>query len=837
MKSFAMPPLLLRSGLRHQLRHRWQAFLALSGIIMGVAVVLAVDLANTAVKASFQLSAEQLQGKATHRLISQGGQIPQSLYQKLFTTPQHPPMAPVISSRIRIKDNPHSYQLLGLDLFAENTFRPQLPTAVHGTGILAEWLSDPGAVIISQSTADALGLKLHSEFTLLNQTHPFPLRVFEIITNPEMGSQDLLIVDIATAQAISGQIDSLSHIDLILDENQLEWIQQHIPNSVTLIDIKQQTSAVVRLSEAFELNLTAMSLLALLVGLFLIFNAMSFSIVQRRNLFGRLRALGIVRKELYRLVIAEALILGIIGTLIGLLLGSWLGKGLTGIVAETVSALYYQVSADAMQLSSWSISKAIILGIGGTLIATWIPARMAANTKPLTTLSRSELEQTSKQQLPLLGLIGGLLVVTGLLVAFQVPGGVLPGFVGLFITLIGCSLITPLGLLWAQWLLAGLPLGGVWRMATRDMDRHLSRLATAAAALMVALSATVGVSIMVGSMRSSVSDWLLDLLNADSYIAAQGFEQGAVIDPAAITKVQQISQLSGISLYRNSKITLHDRKVKLLGAQLTPESRQGYQILDGNKQTIWKQFDEGAILISEPLAYRLQLRPGDTLSLPTLQGQTALPIAATLRDYSSEHGRIYINLNSYRQYWNDQQINTMAVFSSTLDSASLNDLLHTQLSQWDNLMFTQAREIYSESMAVFGKTFRITEVLRLLSMLVAFIGILTALMAVQLERRKEFAVLRALGLTRLQVSQLIILESLLLGLVAAAMAIPTGLAMAWVLTDAIQLRAFGWTMPFQISSNPLWMSLLLGLTAALLASLYPAWRAAQGNPAGQLRED
>jgi putative ABC transport system permease protein len=155
----------------------------------------------------------------------------------------------------------------------------------------------------------------------------------------------------------------------------------------------------------------------------------------------------------------------------------------------------------------------------------------------------------------------------------------------------------------------------------------------------------------------------------------------------------------------------------------------------------------------------------------------------------------------------------------------------------NDLVFTDARAIYDESMVIFERTFRITEVLRLLSMLVAFIGILTALMAIQLERRKEFAVLRALGLTRLQVSQLIVIESLQLGLVSALIAIPAGIAMAWVLTDSVQLRAFGWSMPLQITANPLWMTLLLGLLAALIASLYPAWHASRHNPAGQLRED
>ncbi len=135
------------------------------------------------------------------------------------------------------------------------------------------------------------------------------------------------------------------------------------------------------------------------------------------------------------------------------------------------------------------------------------------------------------------------------------------------------------------------------------------------------------------------------------------------------------------------------------------------------------------------------------------------------------------------------------------------------------------------------RTFRITEVLRILSILVAFIGILSALMAVQLERRKEFAVLRAIGLTRSQVSLLIMLESAILGVLAALVSIPTGMAMAWVLTDAIQLRAFGWTMPFIVNSGPLAFTLLLGLLAALLASLYPAWQASRGHPAPQLRED
>ncbi len=838
MKAGFLPPLLLRSGLRHQLTHRWQTLLALSGIIMGVAIVLAVDLANSAAKASFQLSSAQLRGTATHRLVSQTDQLPQSLYQKLYTSPNHPPLAPVITARVTIENAPNRYQLVGIDVFAESQFRPQWFSEINSNGNLSEWLTDPSALIISHNIAEKLGLTINDPIKVIFQQETFELKIFELNRTSKVGANNLFIADIATVQAITGRTDRLSQIDLILSSQQdIDWIKQRLPESVQLIDITQQTNGVVRLSEAFELNLTAMSLLALMVGLFLIFNAMSFSIVQRRNLFGRLRALGVFQFELYRLLLAEALVLGIIGTLFGVLLGQWLGKELTGIVAETVSQLYYQVSADAMQMSGFSLVKAIILGIGGTLLATLIPAFLAARIPPLTTLSRAALEKSSKQLIPLLGVIGCLMLGMGLMIAFLLPGGILNAFIGLFIALLGCALMTPSSLLLAQWLLARIPLSGIWRMATRDMDRHLSRLATAAAALMVALCASVGVSIMVSSMQSSVSDWLKELLNADVYIAAQGFEQGSVLKPEVLAIAQKMEYLSDISLYRNTRITLDNRSVRLVGARLAKASRAGYQILAGNPATVWDQYDQGSIFISEPLANRLKLGTGDKLTLPTLKGKTSFTIAAVLRDYSSEHGRIYMPLKVYRYYWDDDTVNTMAIFSNQLAATDLMQYAQSYFGWKNDLVFTDARAIYDESMGIFERTFRITEVLRLLSMLVAFIGILTALMAIQLERRKEFAVLRALGLTRLQVSQLIVIESLQLGLVSAFMAIPAGIAMAWVLTDSVQLRAFGWSMPLQITASPLWMTLLLGLLAAFIASLYPAWHASRHNPAGQLRED
>ncbi len=832
-----LSPLLLRSGYNYQLRHRWQAFLALVGITMGVAVVLAVDLANSAAKASFALSSAQLTGAATHRIIGNDDQVPAALYTRLFTTDGHPPMAPVITQRVRIEGYPGRYQLLGFDVFAEGNFRVDLPLAIQGETTLGDWLARTDALAISQSAANDLALELDDrvQISLQGQTHA--LQVLVISDNDSVGSRDLLIVDIATAQAISGMHDRLSHIDLILDEEDLGWFDGRLPASVRLVDVQEQAEGVVGLSAAFELNLTAMSLLALLVGVFLIFNAISFSIVQRRNLLGRLRALGVTQLEIYRMILAEALILAIVGSIIGCILGIWLGQGLTAIVAATISDLYYQVSSDAMQIGLFSLFKAITLGIGGTLVASWLPARQAARTPPLTTLSRAALEQSRAQQIPLL-LVGGLiLVLAGLATTFVLQGGIVSGFAGLFILILGTALITPVVLPLAHRLLDMLPLGGVWRMATRDMERHLSRLGTAAAALMVALAATVGVAIMVESMRSSVSDWLQDLLNADLYIAASGFQDGASLPAGMIDEARQLPMVSAASLYRNIKLSVDGQRTSLIAAQLSAPSRQGFYLLQQHTEDAWSGYADGQIMISEPLANRIGLVPGDSLRLPTPAGDIDFLVAAIFRDYASEHGRLFMDLSVYREYWQDPRIDTLALFTTADERQQLRQVATEQLAERYALEFTDARAIYRESMAVFDRTFRITEVLRILSILVAFIGILSALMAVQLERRKEFAVLRAIGLTRSQVSLLIMLESAILGVLAALVSIPTGMAMAWVLTDAIQLRAFGWTMPFIVNPGPLWFTLLLGLLAALLASLYPAWQASRGHPAPQLRED
>ncbi len=833
MKLFS--PLLLRAGLRYLLRHRWQGLLALSGIALGVAVVLAVDLANSGARAAFELSAQQLQGKATHRLAVPGATLPDAVYVNLKRQPGAPPMAPVVSDWVSVEGGTGRYRLVGFDLFAEAPFRGQLAAVSTAVDFIKDWLTQPGALLPGAATARTLDIAAGDRLAVLYRGRSAALKVLRIDTQRGSAADDLLLVDIATAKSVLDMNGQLSYVDLILDSAGEDWVRQRIPPGVQLQTVSEQALGVTRLSAAFELNLTAMSLLALLVGMFLIFNAMTFSMVQRRSLFGRLRAIGVTPRELFSLILLEAVIVAVLGTLLGLLLGVWLGQGLTRLVAATVSDLYYNVSVTALHLDGTALLVAAGLGVAATLLATLVPAWQAARTPPLTTLSRASLEQAARRGVPLWALLGLVLLLAGLLLALVLPGGVIMSFAGLFSLVLGAAMMTPLLIRALHGVLVRMALPGIWRMGVRDLDRHLSRLGIAVAALMVALSASVGVGVMVESMRGSVNNWLSDLLRADLYVAAEGFDEGARLPDAVLQEVSRLQTVAAFSRYRERTLPLAGRQVELVGAHLAAPSRRGFALLSGTAST-WQDFDKGAVLVSEPLAYHLGLVPGASLQLPAPAGPLLVEVAAVFRDYASEHGRIFLDEAVYRKHWPDQPVNTLALFARDADVEALRREV-SELAARHAIVLTPASAILNESMAVFERTFRVTGVLRAVSLVVAFIGVLSALMALQLERGKEYAVLRALGLTRGQVAALISGESLLMGLLAACVAIPTGVLMAWVLIQSVQRRAFGWTMPFSVDSGLLLQTLLVGLLAAGLAAIYPAWRSANRDPAPQLRED
>lgn len=834
-----MTPLLWRALLRYPLRHPWQLGLAILGIALGVAVVVAVDLANASARRSFELASNRVTGHATHRIVGSHRGIPEELYVRLRIERGLRLAAPVVTGYLPRADQPGQLlQILGIDPFAEGPFRDPAADITGRRFDLRALLLNPDAALLPRNMGESV--------TLRRGEQQFTLKRAGALDAPEL--EWLIVADLSTAQVLLGQSGKLNHIDLILPddpagERLAAELRAWLPPDLRLETPDGRNRATRDLGAAFSLNLTAMSLLALVVGMFLIYNAMTFAVVQRRTLLGTLRALGVSRRELFVGVLGEALLLGLAGTLLGGLLGLWLGSGLVHLVTRTINDLYYVLSVREFFVDPWSLAKGAALGLLATLIAAWLPAREAADAPAGAVLSRAHLETRWRTALPRLAMVGSTLLAGGGLI-LMVSDSLMIGFVGLFSLTLGCALLTPPAVIGLVSLSEPLcvRLGLLARMANRDVARHLSRTGIAVAALMVAFAATVGVGVMVDSFRGGVAIWIKDLLNADLYVAppaAEGEERSTTVHPAALAALRDTPGVAAVSTYRRTTVELDGRPVQLMAIELAPAAQAGYHLIDGDSSVAWRAFQTGeSILVSEPLAYRRQLEAGDSLDLPTADGLRAFRIAGVFLDYGSEHGRILLHRSGYQRYWRDEAVGSAAIFAAPGENlTALRERLQERLGTIQPLVIRPNRDLQNITLEIFDRTFTITSVLRLLAILVAVVGVSSALLALQLERAREFAVLRATGMTAGEVGRLISLQTGFMGAAAGLLALPTGLLLAAVLIFVINRRAFGWSLPFQANPTLLLETLALAILAALLAGLYPMWRMARTRPADALRTE
>lgn len=632
-----------------------------------------------------------------------------------------------------------------------------------------------------------------------------------------------------------------------------------LPPGAELVSASARSGALEQMTRAFELNLTALSLLALIVGMFLIYNTITFSVVQRRTLLGTLRCVGVTRAQIAAMVLVEAAAISLVGALLGLGLGVLLGRGLVGLVTRTINDLYFVVTVRGLSVDPGVLLKGLLLGVGATLLSTLVPAVEAMLTPPRTVLRRSSFEERVRGLVPRLAGGGALLILLGcgLLViperswaALQGAGGWGPvftlvvAFAGLFAIVIGAALLTPLAVVLLMRVARpalGRGFGMLGTMAARDVTAALSRTAVAVAALMVAISVAIGVGIMVGSFRQTVISWLDQTLVADIYAAAPtntATRIDTTLDPALVDALAGVEGVGGVTRFRNVQVETASGPTTLVAiAPAAGHERGGFRFAAGEPDAAWAAWDAGAVLISEPLAYRTGLGVGDTLELRTDRGPRSFAIAGVYYDYSSDRGVIRMRADAYRASWDDPAISSLALYAAPgVEVDALVARLRAAAGDAE-VVIGSNRALRAGTLEIFDRTFAITAVLQLLATVVAFIGVLSALMALQLERARELAMLRANGLTPAQLWGLILTQTGLMGLVAGLLAAPLGLALALVLVYVINRRSFGWTLDLSLDPALFVQALLVALVAALLAGLYPAFKMSRTSPALALREE
>jgi putative ABC transport system permease protein len=349
------------------------------------------------------------------------------------------------------------------------------------------------------------------------------------------------------------------------------------------------------------------------------------------------------------------------------------------------------------------------------------------------------------------------------------------------------------------------------------------------------------VSIMVESFRVSLRDWLTDTMRADIYVAAPGPGVGRPerrIDPSVLEALVATAGVADHSASRSVVVRSSRGDIALDALHLAPGSYAGVDVSDGDPRTVWSAYDRGALLLSDSLAWRLHLRPGEHLSLITSSGARDFPIAGIYHEYGSGLGSAMMNLDVYRRLWHDDAITAVGLYLAPgVVASSEIPRLEAAAGGRQALLIRSNADIRAISLAIFDRTFTITRVLYWLAAGIAAIGLVSALLAWELDRKRELSVLRALGLTPRGAAALVTAQTVFMGGAALLAAIPAGLIIAVVLTKVVDRRAFGWHIGMHLRSAQFLNALALALAAALLAALYPAWRAATGPIAAEMREE
>lgn len=841
--------LLIRSGFRYYRKNLLQLVLSIVGIALGVAVVIAIDLANSSAIRGFDLSMETISGKATHQI--RGNEfISDTLLRFVKNKFQINQAAPVIEKFVKLNvEKPITLTFLGLDPFSEKHFRDYFNNdKIDFQSGLVQLMTNKNSVIINNELAKKYNLKAGDSIPIEIDGKAKKIYLSGIINlsdaNQQKLTENLILADIAVAQDLFEIKNKISRIDIIIDDKQLSEIQNSLPIGVSISEADSRSSAGKDMTESFRTNLTAMSLLSIIVGMFLIYNTMTFSVVQRRKYLGLLRSIGVTNKEIFRLILSESIILGLSGTILGIIAGIFLGNFLISLVTKTINDMYFVLQVQDVNISALSLLKGIFLGLIATIFSAIKPAREAANVPAGVSLIRSIVETNITEKSNKMLIYGLIFIALGIGFLFLPIKNIYISYVGMIPLMIGFSLITPKFIIIMIDLM--LPIytklfGSIGKMSARGIKENLSRTTISIAALSIALSAAIGIGTMVSSFRQTVVDWLNYRLNADIYASVptnvSRFNDGAfpewVIDSA-----KTIEGVHQMNIYRELQINHNGKIYHLLASKVQPRNYEKFSETLYNTETVWEKFrEEEVLLVSESYAFKNNVGAGDSLTLPTDRGYKTFQIIAVYYDYSSDIGLILMNMEVFRKYFNDKLYSGIGLFVS--DSTQIDKVAQELKEKTSNLnmIVRSNKNLIDTSVEVFDRTFVITNVLQLLAIVVSFIGIFSAMMALQLEKSRQFAILRANGLTPIQLWKHVIYQTGLMGFVSGLLAMPLGLLIAYILINIINTRSFGWSISFYFEFSYLFEAIIVGIFSAILAGIYPAYKMANTAPAISLRNE
>lgn len=832
-----------------------RALVTIVAVALGVAAAYAIDLANGTAIDSFSRSVDVIANHVNLQVFGIGRGFDERALLAVQSVDGVETANPVVEGELVLgarRGEPESGEIvrvLGIDLTRASVPESARDSQRTSAAFDLERYINSGGIFVSERIARVYHASEGRALHAYAGARPVALPVMGVIPAKTAGvDSSVAFVDVATAQELFGSVGRLNRIDLVVDPPRLAAVRDRIarvlPPDARVLEPRTRLGEIRRMLASFSMNLTALADVALLVGMYLIYNAVAISVVQRKSEIGTLRALGARRGQIFVTFLLEGALFGAIGAIAGIVLGLALARFSVAAVQTTVSTLYLGSHADAVVFSWFATVKAVVLGTALAMISAVVPAVEAARTAPARAMRASGGFERRIPGFSRWTAVAGIILLVAAALAARLPAyhGDIPlfGYVAGVLLIAGFSLLTPLVLASVVRLLRRIPRPSA-TLSAAFLGGSPRRFAVAIASLGVAVAMMIAIAILVGSFRTTVVAWTSDTLGSDLYIKAPGTVDASSrgnFPPDVVQRIARVPGVAAVDTYRGVTAPILGRFVEFGSTDTTTLIARPMLRFIGNVDVaaLTRAMRTSNIaVVSEPFHSHFNLGAGDTFTVPTPSGVERFRIGAVFNDYSTTGGTVMIDSARYRALFGDDSVDSIAVTAAHgADLALVRSRIERALAPL-RVDISTNRELRAFALSIFDRTFAITNALYLVSMVIAVLGVVSTLFALVIERRSDIALLRYVGLARAGVRRMVLAQAAIVGALAALLGTLLGIALAADLVYVINRQSFGWLIEWHSPGFFYVEAALLVMISALVAALYPAAVAARIKTSEVLR--
>lgn len=856
-------------GLRHIQLKPLRNILTLLGVAFGISLYVAIDIINHSTRNSMRESIEAVSGKAKFSVSAGLTGFDENVLEIVRVVPGVKAAVPMIEARAFFEgaaESSDGLYILGIDLLQEQSVRTYKTTDQKVIDDPLIFLNQPDSIILTKALAQKRGLKIDSKIKLATAEG---VKTFTVrgLLEPEGAAKahggQLAIMDIDGVRVTFGREGKTDRIDIVpepgyTDTQIKENIQKAVGPNFKVETPEDQGNQMEQMVGTYQMILIFFSATALLVGLFLIFNSVSISVAERRKEIGTLRALGATRTGMVTLFVVEMLFIGLLGSALGCLMGRGLAELMVTKVTQGMAAQFQtQVTVTHLEFTNGMIAFAMAIGTLTSLLAALLPAYKASQVHPLESMKvHSESLAANTKGHTIRFLILGLS-----LLAFMTFSAVYEwnkiwfGFdaisraAAVFATAFIGPIIVIAMLKLMMWFLKPSfkkSRSTMFRISSENLLKNPKRTTANVMALLVGLFLVMVIATVRTSFHTTLTQWLDQIFHADLLISSSGRMINSDVQLMKEQVYEDLLKVPGVlnpgaGRGAGTRILRLDFKSKTVTIKAMDHFSDVYEyknfkITSGDRvttaQKIYSDFNTSTgtfptILVSDSFIRTFHYKVGDTVELDTPTGRVPFAIVGSMSDYASPAGVIYMSRNTYKKYWKDPLVTAYGL--NLAPGANLEEvraaIMRNVAPNWNVVVFSNS-EFKAQMVDAIDRGFAYTRAVELIALVVALLGLLNTLLISVMERTREIGMLRAVGATKKQIRSLIIFEAVLQGFWGSFTAIIFGALIGYIFITYSLSSNLGWIINFHLAMNSVWITIGTGIVVAVIAGLYPSYKAA-----------